>query len=255
MIFVCDNHWRCTGCLRKKKEVWCTCSRLIDILRMAPHSNVIFSDMMYKNFHIVRCEISTPYVKHKLWTLEEWVKWDLDDKMTNLNTNVSFKSCLTHHSSCIHNFSYLCYMEWHLTQIKMKVINLVTMSQNIVVLNCTFLKILLICYTVLFWDTRYYTIWIGLPPLPVPIAICLSHMRNIVLAFVDMEVHIVTSYVQLSSDNIFIVQVFFSDTYEKWFSMQNVSKWVQRFGPVILETTCGIFISIFLCTYKWAWKH
>ncbi len=43
------------GCLREKSMVW----HNIDILRMVPHNNVIFSDIILIQFYLVVREVST----------------------------------------------------------------------------------------------------------------------------------------------------------------------------------------------------
>ena len=78
---------------------------------------------------------------------------DKNGKVKHKLTYFIIQVPLTH--SRVHNFSYL----WHRLETSLTSrwkLYWCIMSQNIALLYCTILIIFLICYTVLFWDTRYF---------------------------------------------------------------------------------------------------
>ena len=137
-----------------QKKVWC--SKFIDILRMGTDSNVIFSVKM----HLLSSCVwnSTLYMSNltKVINLRRMMGQTgltLSNNKFTQKGILSSKSFLTYHSPCGYNFSYL----WH---IGLKLYTHPDQSciyhvSNITLIYCTIRKILLICYTVLFWDTPY----------------------------------------------------------------------------------------------------
>ncbi len=116
--------------------------------------NVIFWHGNY-NFHLAVCKVSIQYFKGNYsydCVKNGGSKRGLDDKMCLCVFYYLYfdsKSCLTHHSSQIHNFRYV----WH-TEFKFhkQLDKSCIMSETItIVCTCvTMLKILIICCTILF---------------------------------------------------------------------------------------------------------
>ncbi len=116
--YVSDNAVRwCTECLRKKYGVHVADYRWYFKIGNIQQCNIFRHDIY--NCHLGVYEVSTPYVKCDLsydmnmrGMMSQW--WDLADKMAYLNTITYLlsKTSLTHHLSCVHNFSYLWHMGW-----------------------------------------------------------------------------------------------------------------------------------------------